>query len=408
MIGRQFFNKIAATTAAVGMIVAIAADLAGAATALKNGAVNGFIRTNSPTFRFRDESRGGAPFQTAAGEEYVFNAQRGDVIQASVEVEDGSSLSPILVLTSTQTGAQVAYNNQTSSLRYQVPTAGEYRLLVLGQNNSRGRYTLSISGITQGTASQSLSTQSPSTQANDQKRQLLQNEYGLTVLDSCPTARGSLVVVSFLESNQTYTYCANPNRFVRAGEYTYDTTSGELKPGAPVAQTSSPQSTDPRRQLLQDEYGLRVLDNCPAARNSLVVVAFPEYGQTYTYCANPTRLVRAGQYTYDISSGELKLGTVAVQSPSSQTASTQTTDSRKQTLQTEYGLTVLDSCPPARNSLVVVSFPEGGQTYIYCANPNRVFQAGEYTYNATTRNLEAARKPAPPCTITLGGVCIIR
>lgn len=406
MIGRQFFYKFAATTVAVGILLSVVTDWADAATSLKNGSVNGFIRSNSPSLRFRNQSRTGAPLQTALGEDYVFNAQRGDTIQVSVQPEDGSSLSPILVLISSQTGEQVAYEDRGNSLRYQVPATGEYKLLVLGQNNSLGRYTLSVSGISQGTASQSQSTQSSSTQTTDRRRQLLQNEYGLTVLDNCPPARGTLVVVSFPEVDQTYTYCANANRFVRAGEYTYDATSGDLKPGSPLAQTST-QTTDSRRQLLQNEFGLRVLDNCPVSRNGLVVVSFPEYGQTYTYCANPNRLVRAGEYTYDISSGDLKPGTPTALNPSSQ--STSTTDSRRRTLQNDFGLTVLDSCPASTSSLVVVSYPEGGQTYRYCANPNRVFRAGEYTYNATTRNLEVAKKPQQQqCTIMLAGVCIIR
>ncbi|HEY9653335.1 MAG TPA: hypothetical protein V6C95_21930, partial [Coleofasciculaceae cyanobacterium] len=186
MIVRKCFHRVIATVAVTGMALSILANLAEAATKLKNGdTVNGFIRTTSATFRYRNESVVNAPFETAAGEEYNFSAQRGDVIRISVEPEDGSSLSPILVLTSSQTGNQVAYTDKSNSLQYQVPMTGEYRLLILGRNNSRGRYTLSISGITEATAT----TQTSTNQTTDKRRQLLENEYGLRVLDSCPPAR---------------------------------------------------------------------------------------------------------------------------------------------------------------------------------------------------------------------------
>ncbi|HEY9597407.1 MAG TPA: hypothetical protein V6D33_07025, partial [Cyanophyceae cyanobacterium] len=279
-----------------------------------------------------------------------------------------------------------------------------YRLLILGRNNSRGRYTLAISGITEATAT----TQTPTNQTADKRRQLLENDYGLRVLDSCPPARSSLAVVSFPESDQTYIYCATPNRLLRAGQYTYDPNSGDLKPGTPAAQAPSTQTPDSRRQVLQNDYGLTVLDNCPTTRTSLVVAYFPEYGQTYTYCANPNRFVRAGEYTYDLSTGDLKPGAPITQNPSSSTTATNpTTDSRRQKLQNDFGLTVLDTCPASTSSLVVVSYPEGGQTYRYCANPNRIFAAGEYTYNASTRNLEQAKKPTS-CSVQIRGICIVR
>ncbi len=62
-----------------------------------------------------------------------------------------------------------------------------------------------------------------------------------------------------------------------------------------------------------------------------------------------------------------------------------TTDARKQLLQNDFGLRVLDNCPPSVSALTVVNFAEAGQNYRYCANPNRVYPAGEYTYNAATQ-----------------------
>lgn len=244
-------------------------------------------------------------------------------------------------------------------------------------------------------------------QRRDPRRQLLENDYGLRVLDSCPPARRSLAVVYFPEAEQTYTYCATPNRFVQAGQYTYDPRTDRLNPGAPTAQTPPTQTTDSRRQLLQNEYGLTVLEDCPAVTTSLVVAYFPEYGQNYTYCANPTRFIRAGEYTYDLRTGELNPGAPTAQTPSSPNAPSQTTDFRQQRLERDFGLTVLDDCPASTSSLVVVSYPEGDRTYRYCANPNRVFPAGEYTYNPRTRRLETA-EAAQPCTVEIGGVCVIR
>jgi len=321
MVIRTVMRRIATPVAISGFILSILSHTATAATKLDNNdSVSGFIQTNSPSFRYRNDLVPNAPLETAAGEEYRFNAQQGDTVRINVKPEDGSSLSPILVLSSSQTGNQVLYNDKTNLLVYQVPISGEYKLLVLGRNNSRGRYTVSISGITPG-----LIADTPSTQTPDKRKQLLRDDFGLRVLENCPAATGSLVVVSFPESDQTYTYCANPNRFLEAGQYTYDASTQTLKPGRPETQTAANQTPDPRQEKLAEDYGLNVLD----------------------------------------------------------------------------------TCPPATSSLVVISYPDGGQTYRYCADPNRVFPAGNYTYNARTQSLEPVKQPEA-CTVQVGGVCIVR
>ena len=322
----KFFQTLATTFAVTGLMLSSVPNISSlAATPLRNDqSVTGVIRPISPTFRYINTARRGNPIEIGFGEEYTFNAKQGDTIEVSIGTDNRTNLQPVLVLFSSEDGKQVAFEDRTNTLRYRVPTGGEYRLLVLGQNNSKGRYTLSLSGITE-----NATTQTPTTQ---------------------PTA------------------------------------------------------TDPRRQVLQNEYGLRTLDNCPENKNSLVAVTFREYGQTYTYCANPNRFVKAGEYNYDISTGELKPRTVATQNPTTQAT---VTDTRKQRLQNEFGLTVMDNCPAARTSLVVVSYLEGGQTYTYCANPNRVFPAGEYSYNPNSRTLEAARKQQQ-CTVEIGGICLVR
>lgn len=279
MIDRNFFNRVATTVAVTGMIFTGIADIAGAAATLNNGDnVDGLIRANSPSFRFRNESRTGAPIQRASGEEYTFNAQRGDTIEVSIEVEDDSSLSPVLVLISSQTGRQVAYDDTNNSLEYQVPTTGEYKLLVLGQNNTRGRYTLSISGV---------SEETQVSQADRVMRDVLQ----LRVI-GCGVPNVAKITIGSEER------CT---RDVEPGQYVYDQSSKSIK----LADANGQSTTDERRQLLQDEYGLRVLDNCPVNRNSVAVVSFPESSQIYTYCATPNRAIRAGQYTYNASTGNL-------------------------------------------------------------------------------------------------------
>ncbi len=403
MINKNLLYQVAVTVAVSGMMLTAIADLTFAATMLRNGqTANGFIQSTSSSFTYGNRSKRGVPTENAYGEEYTFNANQDDSIVVSVEKEDGSALLPVIILISPN-NTQVAYDDVASLLRYRIPATGQYQLRVLGRNNTLGRYRLSVSGI-----SRSAVAQTTSHRGNNARRQLLQKEFGLTALDSCPAATSDLAVVSFVESSQIYRYCANPTRLVKAGEYTYDAASGELKPGIPVAQTSYDPATDSRRQLLQKEYGLTVLDNCPTATSSLVVVSFPEAGQIYRYCANPTRLLKAGEYTYDQAISDLKPGTPVAQNPTS----TQTTDSRRQTLQSDFGLTVLDNCPAARSSLVVANFPEGNQIYTYCANPNRIFAAGEYTYNVSTRSLDPATKPATdrPCFVTIPGtnICVVR
>lgn len=367
MIGRNFFNQVAATVAITGMLFTGIADIAGALVTLEeNGEFDGFIRTNSPSFRYRNESRRNTPFQNTKGEEYTFTAERDDIIDIAVELEDGSNLVPVLILISSQTGKQVAYDDTVNSLRYRVPTAGEYKLLVLGKNNTRGRYTLSVSG---------LSEQEKVSQADQVMRDVLQ----LRVI-GCGVPNVAKITIGSEER------CT---RDIEPGQYVYQEATRSVK------------LVDERRELLEDQLELAILDKCPPAGRPIVkiTVAEPADGKNYTYCANPTRFVQAGDYTYDINSDQLKPVGSATVTPS--------TDTRRQLLQTEYGLKVLDTCPAARTSLVVVAFQESSQTYTYCANPNRAVRAGQYTYNATTGDLDPAQRPQQ-CTVVVGGVCVVK
>lgn len=386
---QKLLNRLATTIAIAGMIVGTMANLAGAAP-LKNGeSIDGFIQGTSPTYKFKNQARSGAPGQSARGEEFTFAAQKGNSITLSIDVEDGSALKPILVLLSPQ-GTQVAYDESKGFLRYRVPTTGTYRLLVLGANNTRGRYTVALAGAAGNTASTGTGTQQGS-----QADQVMRDVLRLNII-GCGVPNVAKIKIGNEER------CT---RDIEAGSYTYDAASASIKP------------VDNRRELIAQKLQVTVLERCPAAGTPTVqiLVREPQDGKDYTYCANPTRYVKAGTYRYDIGSDDLRAvdATTAQPSTGTQTGSTGTTaanDQRRQLLQNDYGLRVLDGCPAARTNLVVVSFPDqqANQNYVYCANPNRLVTAGEYTYNAKTGNLDAAKKPAPACTVSIGGVCIVK
>jgi len=377
MITKKSFSKVAAIAAAAVMVLGTIGHVSIAQTALRDGEnVNGYVQNTSPSYSFRNQSIKGAPTQTARGVQYIFSAKRGDSIEISVDAEDGSTLKPILVLLSPN-GRQVAYDASLNLLKYQVSTTGNYRLLVLGQNNTRGRFTVSING---------LSSTAPSNQVS-QADQVMTDVLRLRII-GCGVPNVARIRIG---SDERCT------RDIEPGQYTYD------------ANTRRITLADSRRDLLAQRLQINVLERCPSPATSVAQITLtdPQDGRDYTYCATPTRFVRAGAYRYNVNTDELT-PTNAAQNPTQPTTPPQTSDSRRQLLQNDYGLTVLDNCPPARTSLVVVSFPEGNQSYVYCANPNRLVKAGEYTYNSSTGNLDAARKPASDCTVSVGGVCLVK
>lgn len=348
-----------------------------AATSIGNGEANGFIRNGSTTYRFRNTAKRNAPTEKAVGQEFNLTASQGDEVEFSVDVEDGSNLRPILILINTRTGKQVAFDNQTYSLSYKVPTAGPYRLLVLAQGNTRGRYTLTTAGIGQ-------------VAAVPQADQVMTDTLRLRVI-GCGVPNVARIKIGGEER------CT---RDIEVGQYTYDEASRSLK------------VVDTRKDAIGQRLQLSMLERCPTVTTSVVKinVSDPQDGRQYTYCANPTRFVAAGDYTYDLTSDRLQPGSGS--SPISQPSTTPpaANDERRQLLQREYGLTVLDNCPPSRSSLVVVAFADASaanQGYVYCANPNRFLAAGEYVYNATTARLEPARK-VQDCAFSLSGICLIK
>jgi len=225
MIYRRFIRAIVATMAASSIAIAALPKLARAATTLKEGEAREWViwPTYSPSFNFNN--------QQVLGDEYLLNAQPGDTLEISVKV-GGGTLSPILALFSVQTGQQVAFDDRFNSLAYQVPTtaqAGQYRLLVLAKNSTQGIYTLSMARKSQpATPNPTISVQDPVD--GDPRRKILAEEFGLKVLGTCPESRTNLVVATFRESDAQYLYCANPNRFLKAGAYNYNAATGELDP----------------------------------------------------------------------------------------------------------------------------------------------------------------------------------
>jgi len=368
-------QKLASAVAIAVFTLGTLPNLANSA-ALKDGdQVNGLVRSNSPAYQFRNPARPNVT-QTARGQEHTFTAQRGDNIEISVVAEDGSSLRPVLVLFDSA-GRQVAYSENPGVFRYQVVRPGTYRLLVLGRNNTLGRYTIAIDGLSSAAA--------PVAQAD----QVMQDVLKLRVI-GCGVPNVARIRIGNEER------CT---RDIEAGTYTYNEASRNIT------------LVDARRDLLASRLQLNMLDRCPTPATGVaqITVTDPQDGRDYTYCATPTRFVQAGTYRYNPTTDVLSAATPGTTQPTPPvtTLPAPTPDARRQLLQNDYGLAVLDACPAARTSVVVVNFPEGNQVYQYCANPNRLIRAGEYTYNSKTGALDVATKPVN-CTVTVGGICLVK
>ena len=216
MISRRLIGTAAAGLMACGIAISSAVSEATAATlALKDGEPKEWViwPTYSSNFRL-----GGKQF---IGDEYRFDAKPGDKLDISVKVKSGN-LSPILVLIPPQSSQPVASDSIVGKLTYQVPAGGptgQYRLLVMAQGDTKGIYTTSLSRTSQPVAAQ----------PTDSRKALLENEFQLNVMDGCPASTSGLVVATFKENNQNYTYCAQPTRFVQAGNYTYNPTTKNLE-----------------------------------------------------------------------------------------------------------------------------------------------------------------------------------
>ncbi|OLP16431.1 hypothetical protein BST81_20835 [Leptolyngbya sp. 'hensonii'] len=345
-----------------GAVAPLVAPAPAGAVAITNGEYSGFVQGSSRIFTFRNQSKRNSPFEKARGEEYTFTARAGDELEFQVDPEDGSTLQTILVLIAVQTGKQVVFVDKGNMVRYKAPTAGAYKLLVLAKGNTRGRYILYSEGIGQAAVAAqpdqimadvlklrvvgcgvpnvarvkfgneerctrdidpglyTYDDASRSLKIVDTRRDTIGQRLQLSMLEKCPPAGTTTVKINVLDpqDGQRYVYCATPNRYVSAGEYSYDLTADRLQPVTTGSTPTTPTTTqsDERRVLLQRDYGLTTLDACPTQRTSLVVVAFPDPSQAtqgYVYCAQPNRLVQAGEYVYNNKTGDLEVARKAEQ-----------------------------------------------------------------------------------------------
>jgi len=383
MIIRQVLGKLAATTAMAVVMVGAIANFAESVPISDGQTVNGFIRSNSRPYQFRNLGRPGMAAQVARGDEYTFTARRGDSVEVAVRAEDGSALRPTIALIDPM-GRQVSYSENPGFFKYQIVRPGTYKLLVLARNNSLGRYTVAIDGLSAPTA------------AVLPADQVMRNTLRLRSI-GCGVPNVAKIRIGTEER------CT---RDIEAGVYLYEAASKSIK------------MVDARRDLLARQLQVTVLERCPTAGTPVVQITMtePQDGRDYTYCATPSRYVQAGNYRYNSSTDTLTpLSTASTgvtpplttQPPIIPPATQLPADFRRQQLQRDYGLAVLDNCPASRSSYVVVNFPEANQIYQYCATPTRFLTAGEYTYNSNTGNLDAATKPVN-CTVTIGGICIVK
>ena len=237
MISRRLIGTVAATLMTCGIAISSTVTAATAASLdLKDGETKEWViwPTYSSTFNFGS----GPQAKQFIGDEYRFNAQPGDKLEISVKVK-GGNLSPTLVLIPAQTGQPVASDNIVGKLTYQVPAggpSGQYRFLVMAQGDTKGIYSVSLTRTNQPVAAQPADT----------RKAILENEFKLNVMDGCPASTSGLVVAAFKEANgQTYTYCAQPNRFIQAGNYAYNPTTKNLEAAtsastAPAAKPAAP------------------------------------------------------------------------------------------------------------------------------------------------------------------------
>ncbi|HLO50665.1 MAG TPA: hypothetical protein VK211_19780 [Kamptonema sp.] len=228
----EFFSSIAATVLIAGMALTGISSSAMAADVQNNESVDGVIRSNSPTYRFRNMWSPNTPTEQLRGQEYTFSAESGDEIQINLDI-DRNGFSPVLVLFHTETNKQVAYS-QSNSFSYRIPRSGEYKLLVLAKDTSRsGRYTLEISGISDDRDRSSRDrdrdrdrNRDREYNNSDDREQFLKDEFGLRPLDC--RSRRTMVRVTFQDGDES-TQCAEPTRAIPAGDYYYNSRTRDLE-----------------------------------------------------------------------------------------------------------------------------------------------------------------------------------
>ncbi|MGB8691198.1 MAG: hypothetical protein WCD53_28280 [Microcoleus sp.] len=222
MKAHKFLNSITAVVLVAGL--ALTGISSGAvAEQIGNGdRIDGVIRRTSTIYRFRNMWVPGSPTEELRGQEYTFNANEGDRIQVYLDTNRSGGFTPVMVLFYGN-NKQVAFTQETS-FNYQIPRAGDYRLLVLAKDAARGgNYTLEVSGI----AGDRRVRNSRDNRGNNNQldgERILRNDFGLRPVDC--SQRRSMVRVRFDDGDTTY--CAIPTRDYPQGDYYYNPRTRDL------------------------------------------------------------------------------------------------------------------------------------------------------------------------------------
>jgi hypothetical protein len=232
MKAHNFLNSIAAAVLVTGLALSGMPSIAVAEQIQNNDRIDGVIRRTSPIYRFRNMWTPGAPVEELRGQEYNFNAEEGDDIQVYLNTDRSRGFTPVMVLFYGN-NKQVAFS-QDSSFNYRIPRSGDYKLLVLAKDATRGgSYTVEVSGI-QGTDRRARdwrddrrddgrSSRGDNNNRYDGER-ILRDDLGLRPVDC--RQRRSMVRVRFDDGDSTY--CAIPTRDYPQGDYYYNPRTRDL------------------------------------------------------------------------------------------------------------------------------------------------------------------------------------
>lgn len=415
-------TKVAVTALATLLSLGVLAHSAIALEIKDSETVDGLIEKMSRVYRFLDESQPSSPEVPGRGDEYTFQAKRGDTIEVDVTPDRGSNLRPYVVLVSPN-GKQVAFDSRRGFLRYSVVTPGTYRLRVLARN-VYGGYQVTVNGISAGTTATQPTT--PDANLGARADQIMEQELRLRSV-GCGVPGVSQIQIGSevrctldLKPPQRYVYDAGTKRLIETATGLPSGTTGQpadpnqLAYGRTVSGTISRSS-----QTYQTTTGLfgQVRVSGPGTEHSFQAVA----GDAIRLAVAPDRSNLSpyvvlydpnGQKAADSGTGTLEhtartngnyrivviadkgtQGAYTLRLDGSNTSNVGSnlppgSDPRRQLL-VNNGLQVLDSCPTnAIVPLSVVTFHESTGSYTYCLQPTGGVPSGDYTYNATTRRIE--------------------
>jgi hypothetical protein len=227
----NLLNSIAAAVLVTGLALTAIPSSAVAESIQNNDRIDGVIRRTSPIYRFRNMWTPGSPTEELRGQEYTFSAREGDNIQVLLDTNRSRGFTPVMVLFYGN-NKQVAFT-QDRSFNYQIPRSGDYKLLVLAKDATRGgSYTVEVAGIDGGDRQSRRNNgwedrrDSRRDDGRGDRAQILQDDLGLRSVDC--SDRRSLVRVRFDDNNQDSTYCAVPTRNFPAGDYYYNSRTRDL------------------------------------------------------------------------------------------------------------------------------------------------------------------------------------